>query len=241
MKTFIRIIFVCLLLTTFTISAQDDLAPVLVEIEAEDGLLLIGDYWALNADSVPEDGAVAVLLLHILSSQRSAWEPLIAPLTEAGYHVLAVDMRGHGDTGGERDWDMAETDVQHWLDWLKAQPDTRGVAIVGGSIGSNLALIGCANDPDCLTPIALSPGLDYRGVMPETAVVDGLIDRPVLLIAAHGDTNSANSVREMATKSRGEIAIRIYTDNAHATHMFMSSYAERLLNLIIEWLDEHTS
>jgi pimeloyl-ACP methyl ester carboxylesterase len=234
----IIIVFVCLLLLTCTTLAQD--APLLIELEAEDGLLLQGDYWASNADSMPEEGVPAVLLLHIVNSSRDAWQPLIEPLLAAGYHVLAVDMRGHGATGGSKDWPAAETDVQLWLDWLKEQPNTQSVFIIGGSIGSNLALIGCANDPDCRTAIALSPGLDFFDVMPENAVVEELQDRPVLLIASHDDSSSAIAVRQMASNSRGEIAMRIYNGRAHGTSMLTSAYGERLISLIVNWLDEHT-
>jgi alpha-beta hydrolase superfamily lysophospholipase len=213
------------------------LASEVVQVEATDGLALVGDYYAVPADG---DGR-AVLLIHMLSSRRSAWEPLIPALNEAGYAVLNIDMRGHGDTGGRRDWVAAETDVQTWLDWLREQDGVRAeaVSIVGGSIGSNLALMGCANDAACVTAVALSPGLNYQGVEPKDSVVTGLSERSALLVASHRDSGSAVAVEEMAADATGEIGLRLYTGSAHGTALFRER-AEAVNALIVAWLDEHT-
>ena len=159
-----------------------------VQVAAEDGLALVGDYYAPAGEAL-DAGAPGVLLLHMLNSNRAAWAGLIPPLQEAGYAVLAVDMRGHGQTGGRADWPLAEADVQTWLDWLRAQEgvDPARLSLVGASIGANLALRGMANDPDVLTAVALSPGLDYRGVTTADAIAT-IDDRPVMLVAGQGDT-----------------------------------------------------
>lgn len=218
--------------------AQTDVSPERVQVVAADGLELIGDYHIAPAES---ESGPAVLLLHMLGSERSAWEPLIPPLVEAGYHVLAVDMRGHGETGGSSDWSAAETDVQTWLDWLRGRPsvDGDGVSVVGASIGSNLALLGCVHDTGCVTVIALSPGLDYRGVQPLSALTEGLAERSVLLVASHGDTYSADSVKELAANAAGEVGLRLYAGRAHGTQLFRDD-GERLTQTIIAWLDEYT-
>lgn len=235
MKTMICIFL--FLSASLNATAQDDLPdPWYAEVTTEDGVKLIGDFWSAG----DEIGSPAVLLLHMLGSNRQAWEPLIAPLYDTGFHVLAVDLRGHGESGGDEDWIMAETDVQLWLDWLKEQMGVTSVSIVGASIGSNLALIGCANDPDCITAVALSPGLDYKGVMPQQAVIEGLANRPVLLVASHGDGASPDDVRQMASSAQGEIGMRIYTGRAHGTNLFRDK-GERINWLIIDWLVEHTA
>ncbi|GAB4514379.1 MAG: hypothetical protein OHK0046_16400 [Anaerolineae bacterium] len=201
-----------------------------VEITAEDGLTLIGDFYPAESDGS------AVLLLHMLGSNRGAWEPFIAPLQEAGFHVLAADMRGHGATGGSRDWAAAETDIQSWFDWLKAQDNVTSVAVVGGSIGGNMALIGCANEPDCTTAIALSPGLNYSGVMPESAVVEGLAERSVLLVGARNDGRVADDIIQMATNTPGTAGLMLYPGRAHGTNLFRDQ-GNAFINLLITWLN----
>jgi len=204
-----------------------------VSIEASDGLTLVGDF--IVPDGLEGD-APAVLLLHMLGSNRSAYEPLLPYLADAGFIVLNVDMRGHGATGGAKDWNLTEDDTQLWLDWLREQDGVDGarVAIIGASIGSNMALIACANDEACVTAVALSPGTDYRGVMPGDAVKSGI---SALLIASHGDSYAADSIREFFATGTGYLAARMYEGSAHGTNLFQNSL-DSVGNAIISWLDE---
>lgn len=220
-------------------AAQDGGEPVEaveVTLAASDGLTLVGDYYAVPSED--EAGAPAVLLLHMLGSNRIMWAPLIPQLTEAGYSVLAVDMRGHGATGGERDWPLAEGDVQAWLDWLREQPgvDAARLNVVGGSIGGNLALRGMANDPQVITAVALSPGLDYRGVTTEDALA-AIEARPVYLVAGQGDRYSADSVRVLAGQMQGAGLMRMFDSAAHGTNLLPEQ--PTLGPSVVAWLDWH--
>jgi pimeloyl-ACP methyl ester carboxylesterase len=224
------ILLVCLLMVA-PAAAQRDASAEIVSIQAADGLTLVGEFYA------SESSAPALLLLHMLGSRRSAWEPLMPTLVDAGYNVLAVDMRGHGDTGSAQDWTAAEQDVTAWLDWLNDQPSVsvNQISIIGASIGANLALIGCAYDERCQTVIALSPGLDYRGVMPELALSEALVDRTALLVASVDDLTSADSVRVMTQSAGGEIGIQLYDGSAHGTALFNQTDG-RVIDLIAFWL-----
>ena len=209
-----------------------------VQIKAADGLTLVGDYYPVLTDS--GQPRPAVLLLHIIGSNRHSWLPLIPSLWDTGYSVLTVDLRGFGDTGGEINWSAANTDVQTWLDWLREQPEVRpdAISIIGASIGANLALIGCANDADCVTAIALSPGLIYYSLKPD---INQLNKRSALLLASQNDHYSADSVKQMVSGANGDIGARIYGGTAHGTHLFEGSdkVREGLIAAIINWLDEH--
>ncbi len=235
MRQFIFLLVI--LVFALPIMAQEMPASSPAEASAADGLALKGDFY-LPAD-VPDEGVPALLLMHMLSSKRDAYEPLIPALVEAGYAVLNVDLRGHGETGDSRDWEAALVDVQTWLDWLREQPGVQDekIAIIGASIGSNLALIGCANDEGCITAIALSPGLDYMGVQPAEAVQEGLRRRSALLIASVVDRESATGVRAMFSESNGTIAAHLYPGFAHGTELFRDSL-ESITTLILNWLNE---
>lgn len=217
-------------------------APVEVEVEAPDGQILRGSYYAVAASELPDTGAPAVLLMHMNNSNRDAWRPVIQPLVDAGYNVLTVDLRGFGRTGGSRDWELARTDVLTWLEWLRTQPevDAAFVSTMGASIGSNLAVVGCGDDPDCVTAIALSPGLDYFGVKPAEALETTLENRSALIVTAHNDRQSVSGVGGMLEAAEGEVGLRIFTGASHGTNLFLT-YGDRLIPLIIDWLDEHNA
>jgi pimeloyl-ACP methyl ester carboxylesterase len=215
-----------------------------VQIEAADGLMLAGTFYAPPTDVIPAEGWPTVLLMHMLDSSRQAWLPLIPSLQESSYNVLAVDLRGHGETGGTRDWPAAAEDVQIWLDWLRAQPTVRGdaISIVGASVGANLALIGCGNDADCVTAVAMSPVLPFARVEGWTveATAEALESRSVMLVAAQLDNPSAFTVRDLVDELRGEVGVRIYSGGYHGTYLFGPGTVDSVTALIVGWLDEHT-
>jgi pimeloyl-ACP methyl ester carboxylesterase len=242
MVKFWSVVSIIILSGIMTITAQEFVQmpeSQTVQVTAEDGLTLVADYYPASA--ADNQLKPAVLLLHIIGSDRASWSPLIPALLDAGYHVLAVDLRGHGETGGEINWSAAAVDVQTWLDWLRGQLQIRpdAISIIGASIGANLALIGCAKDRDCVTAIALSPGLVYYSLKPD---INQLNKRSALLIASQNDHYSADSVKEMVTTMTGDIGARIYPGATHGTHLFESSdkTREALITTIITWLDEHT-
>jgi acetyl esterase/lipase len=220
------------------VAAQDaPAAEEVVQVEASDGLALVG---ALHRPAeLAEGGAPALLLMHQNQSRRASWEPLIPTLTEAGYVVLAVDLRGHGETGGRADWALAQDDTQRWLAYLQTVEgvNPEQLATLGASIGSNLALVGCAANEACVTAVALSPGLDYFGVQPEAAVSDGLRRRSALLVASRSDSDSAEAVRQMAGSSGGPLGVRVYTGFSHGTELF-EDHGDGLRALIGLWLAE---
>lgn len=216
---------------------SQELPPVeTISRSAPDDIALVADFY--DAPEGATDAPV-IIALHMLNSNRAAYAPLIPDLHEAGYAILNVDMRGHGDSGGAREWDAALADIADWIDWLAAEGhlNERGLAIMGASIGANVAIIGCAESATCIGAIALSPGLDYRGVKPEAALVDGLADRAALLVAAGSDSSSSTAIRQMFLNARGAVTARMYRGRAHGTRLFDSEY-DSLSGLISLWLEQ---
>lgn len=237
MRQLKRLFLLTCFLFTFTSAAQDIPAHDTITLQAANGISLVADFYAASAEF---SDAPVIMLLHMLNSSRSAYDPLIPYLQAAGYALLNIDMRGHGESGGTRDWDAAIDDVvTGWSGWLEAVAHIGedGLAIIGGSIGANVALISCAEIVTCHGAIALSPGLDYRGVKPETALVDGLADRSALLVAAQNDRSSAEAIRRMFLNAKGDVSARMYRGRAHGTRLFDSEY-ESVSRLILHWLGE---
>jgi acetyl esterase/lipase len=231
MKSLLLILVLFLLVLSSL--AQADLAGEEIQLEASDGLVLVGDLY--RPEAIDED-LPAVLLMHQNGANRSSFEPLLPYLLEAGYIVINVDLRGFGATGGTRNFELALGDVQSWFDWLREQEgvDDSRIAVIGASIGSNLALVGCANDEACTTAVALSPGEDYFGVQPAEAIADGL---DAFLVAAHSDRESVGAVENFLLSGTGNISARLYQGSAHGTRLF-TEHLEGLAAAIVAWLDE---
>lgn len=202
------------------------------EIEASDGLSLVGSYYPPVDVLPPWPG---VLLLHILGSERSSWDEYAWILAGEGFAVFALDMRGHGETGGAVNWDLAESDINQVWNHLSAKPDIDPdrLAIIGASIGANLALRAGAINTDVRTVVLLSPGLDYRGVKTEEAM--GAYDnRPVLIVASQEDTYSADSSQVLEEIAVGEASLVMYQNAGHGTNMLTAE--PELRELIIDWM-----
>ena len=233
MRLHIAIALIVLTLTA-TAKAGDDPTHQTITIQ-RDAATLAADFHPAATTDAP-----VILLLHMLNSSRSAYDPLIPDLRDAGYSILNIDLRGHGASGGSRDWDLAINDVAlGWTGWLSENNHLTdsGLAIIGGSIGANIALISCAQVDVCRGAIALSPGLDYRGVKPEAALVDGLADRAALLVASQNDASSSTAIRQMFLNANGDVSARLYRGRAHGTRLFDSEY-DSVSALILNWLAE---
>ena len=202
-------------------------------IEAADGLLIQATLLT-PITSAPNPG---VILLHMLGDDRTVWGEvgLAADLVAAGYAVLVVDMRGHGETGGAQDWTLAADDLGRVWDAFAVRADETRTAVVGASIGANMALRLGAERPDVVGVALLSPGLEYRGVTTADQLV---VYRPLLLVASEDDPYSADSVRALAEVASGA-TVHIFDAAGHGTNMFAA--APELSGLIIGWLDEHVA
>jgi len=171
-------------------------------------------------------------------SDRRSWEPFAEALAAAGITSLAIDLRGHGDTGGTEDWELATQDVAAAFEWLQSQPgvDPTRVAIMGASIGANLALVQTAAHPDDVAAAALlSPGLDYFRVK-----IDGLAEKaqgvPLFLAASEQDGYAAETARILADQAPGNYTLSMFAGSSHGTEMLAShpALADKVGRFLLE-------
>ena len=207
-----------------------------VTFSGADGLELIGTFYSAGGTQPTP----TVILLHMLNSNRTVWVDFAAELNANGYNALALDMRGHGETGGTKDWTLARADHLMVMNELMSYPeiDARRMAVIGGSIGSNMALILGKDMPTNIQTVALlSPGLEYRGVTTEDAI-GAYGNRPILIVASREDSYSADSSRQLTDLAfNGELIL--YDGAGHGTNMFAG--APELTETLLDWLNVHTS
>jgi len=88
----------------------------IVDVKSADGTILKGTYFAAAR---PGPG---VLLFHQSNRTRKSWDELAAQLASAGIHVLAVDSRAHGGSGGK--YDTEANRAAYWKTWWPGDLDT---------------------------------------------------------------------------------------------------------------------
>ena len=105
--------------------------------------LTTSDNQDIGAWFVPgHPGEPIVLLLHGLGGDRTALLTRLRILAHAGYGVLALTMRGHGDSSGDKidvGW-SSRFDVVAAVDWIGANHRDARIVVDGASMGAAAAL-----------------------------------------------------------------------------------------------------
>ena len=93
-----------------------------------------------------------LILLHGIARQAHAFDHL-APHFTAKYHVLAVDMRGHGDSGWDPGGAYVVEDYVKDTAALIAQLKLRNIVLWGNSTGGRVAQMIAGLHPDLVTAV----------------------------------------------------------------------------------------
>ncbi|MUL45847.1 alpha/beta hydrolase [Mycobacterium sp. CBMA293] len=127
--------------------------PQTVKFRGIDELTLVADEW--NRGSAAADDKPTILMLHGGGQNRFSWKNTGQILADAGFHVIALDSRGHGDS------DRSPT-ANYSLETLTG--DTlqviyqigRPVALIGASMGGLTALpVSHEAGPELVTKLVL--------------------------------------------------------------------------------------
>ena len=91
----------------------------------------------------PQATDKTLIFLHGFSESRLAGLSYLNIYLNAGYNLLLVDSRAHGESGGESvTWGVYEKyDVDQWVDWLRHRYPAGTIGIHGISMGAATALL----------------------------------------------------------------------------------------------------
>ena len=98
-------------------------------------------------------GKPAIVFVHGAANDHSVWALQSRYFAHHGFSVLAVDLPGHGRSGG-----AALTTIEAIGEWIPQVLDATGVtqaAVVGHSLGSLATLACAARHSDRVTKVAL--------------------------------------------------------------------------------------
>ncbi len=209
-----------------------------ITFKTKDGVTIAGNYFR-------SQDALVFLLLHMMPSTKESWNEFATLLHERGFEVLAIDLRGHGESINKdgKKIDYREfTDEEHReslqdiaaaKDFLTQKgADTSRLAIAGASIGANLALLWASMDEDVRLLVLLSAGVDYRGI--KTPELARKYRNPVYILASEKDTrNSASSSRILFGMFPRDKKLNIIQGSSHGTDMFGPDIMEDIMEWIV--------
>ena len=123
------------------------------------GVRIAGDAWG------PETGPL-IILQHGGGQTRHAWKNVGELLGEAGFHAIAFDARGHGDSDwapdGRYGQDVMVEDLKCVVAALGRRP-----ALVGASMGGGTSLVAIGEDhvdATALVMVDIAPRVEKEGV-----------------------------------------------------------------------------
>lgn len=215
-------------------------SPETVSIPTDDGLSLSAVY------APPAPGKGVLVLLHGLDSSKEEWRPFSAVAVKDGWGTLAYDARGHGRSvrgtqrgfrtygpgGPGTEWERMPADVGAVLRYLNGRGvATSSVAVIGASLGANVAARFAARGAPIRALVLLSPGLNYLQFRPDRDLA--ATKAPRLLVAHPSDRYAHVSALKLANATDGAL---LWTDvpPGHGVQMFDAegAFARRLLDWI---------
>jgi dienelactone hydrolase len=223
-----------------TIAQTKGPAPQTVDVKAADGVMLKASYYSAGK---PGPG---IMLFHACNRDRSSWTHLATEAAARGFHVLALDFRGFGNSGGERFQNSPEQqstievewprDVDAAYTWLTSQPgvDKTRIAAAGASCGVNQSVQLARRHPEVKTVVLLSGNVNPGG----RAFLRDSPGLPVLAAASHGDGGAVSGMKWLLGWSRNPANKFVeYKAAGHGTDMF--AVEKGLEPLILKWFEGH--
>ena len=203
-----------------------------VSFPTEDGALIAADLYG--------EGDRGVVLAHGGRFTKESWKPQAEQLAKAGFHVLAFDFRGFGQSHGPGDADMFTAPMH--LDVLAAvrylrKSGAKTVAVVGGSFGG-----GAAADAS----IAAPPG-EINALVLLAAGGNEPAERmkaPLLVIVARDDANDEGPrlprIQAWFDKAPQPKKLVVVDGSAHAQFLFQTEQSARVMKEVLQFLSANS-
>lgn len=181
------------------------------DFRSKDNLKLFGRAWLSTNSKIKG----VVNLIHGLGEHSGRYEHVAEAFTQAGYHLTAFDLRGHGLSEGKKgfspSWDHLLDDMELFLTESQKQLDLDlPQFLYGHSLGANLVLTyGLQRKPDLSGIIATGPAIKLAFEPPKFKLFVGKV------LANIAPSFSMSNELERAALSRDAAVVKAYEDDVY--------------------------
>ncbi len=238
----------------FTFSIQNAYCKTInkeIQIQTKDSKLIKANISYVKIEGLKK--YPTILLLHSLGYSSNDWANLITDLNNAGYAVIAMDLRGHGKSlyntkFQKKSWvyytpkiyEKIPNDIKLILEQSEKQVkllDYSNMAIVGADIGANAAVLvskDLKKKPKTL--VLICPTTSFKGLYIPIALTD--LEIPILTIVSTKDRYCLQQQKELAKFSQGGFYAKNYPNGGMGMLMIKQnpSMSQDITKWIIKYL-----
>lgn len=208
-----------------------------VTIQTKDNISIAGTY-------IPGSLPFGVVLLHMMPANKESYNSFAELLSQAGFHTLAIDFRGHGQSAGgdytsftDKEHQKYYFDLQAAIEYLHKQNPEMRIGIVGASIGANIS-IQYATEGPLKFIVLLSPGVNYYGINAGELISKIPADLPIYFISALDDDrvngNSLQTETLYQSCASNQKHLNVFKSGGHGTNILANNPG--FLPELIEWI-----
>lgn len=218
-----------------------------IEVQTKDARIIKATITYVNIANLKK--YPAVLLLHSIGYSSDDWGSLIPELNNAGYAVIAMDLRGHGKSIYTADFKMKDwtfftnktfqkypSDVVALMNQVQNQVknlDFNNYAIVGADVGANTAILATKDlKKKPKTIVLISATTSFKGLYIPIAMTD--VNVPILSMASKKDRYCIAQQRELAKFAQGGFYAQDYPQGGMG--MLMIKANPSMSQDIVKWL-----
>jgi pimeloyl-ACP methyl ester carboxylesterase len=223
-------IILFLLVTAVPSASVSATPPEPVSFSTEDGGMVYADLYG--------DGKSGIVLVHGGRFTKESWKEQVPILVDAGFRVLAIDLRGRGQSRGPQteDDDGLRFDVLAAIRFLRAS-GTSIVSVIGASFGG-----GAAAEASIMT----EPGEIDRLILLAHSPIDEpeqMKGRKLFILTrddARGEARTPRlpEIRDQYERAPEPKQLVLLDGSAHAQLIFESQESDRLMREILRFLSE---
>lgn len=221
--------------------------PSKVSVTTEDKLVLSADFYLPRSS---KEAAPGVLLVHDAGGSRADLSAFAERLQKTGFAVLALDLRGHGDSRGEskpwselpeterkRLWAFTLRDLRAGADFLREEKavHSSNLSLLGDRAGCTLVARHAVRDENVRGIVLLAPESEQLGFDLQRDLED-LGGLPTFIATAKGAKEGADRLAASAREANG--GLDFVSVSAFKGDLLMPFSDKRLPAHVAKWMKE---